>query len=289
MLALAFSRDSAHRAGRAGAFAVLFGALAVAVAPLSAGAQPNPAASYSRVRPPPPQAALAEVQRPPPSLRMPDVRGRSLEDAQLMLRQLARRLPPTVSSTPSGRPRGTVVAQSPQPNAVISPEMRISLVVSSGPPIVVQLPPFSPPQSSTPKPPPQRPPAERPPPERPPPQRPPEPKPDLVTVPPLVGLTAVEARDRLGLERLLLGRATEQPSANSGCGILSSTPAGGAPVPPGTSVDYAQTSGRNLVPSVIGLTEAAAAARLSAAGFERAVNAVKPGVKRLDAVAAQSP
>src|SRR5258708_4134145 len=258
MLALAFSRDSAHRAGRAGALAVLFGALAVAVAPLSAGAQPNPA-TYSRVGPPPPRAALAEVQRPPPSLRMPDVRGRSLEDAQLMLRQLARRRPPMVSSTPSGRPRGTVVAQSPQPNAVISPETRISLVVSSGPPIVVQLPPFSPPQSSTPKPPPQRPP-----PERPPPQRPPEPKPDLVTVPPLVGLTAVEARNRLGLERLFLGHATDQPSPNPGGRILSSTPPAGAQVPPGNSVDYAETSGRNPVPSRIALNEADAASRLRA-------------------------
>lgn len=269
MFALAFRRKGWRRALEAGALAVLCAAL-----PLRIFAQPNPATYSQSMVAQPPSKYVPKDQVPPGTLAMPDVGGLNLQAAQLLLRQKLHRLATSVSAAPSLRPRGMVAAQFPAANTLVAPSTPIRLVLSSGPPYAPQ--PQPAPTTS------EKPPTKTP-------SKPEAPKPDLVVVPPLVGLTSSEARDRLGLERLYLGRPTEQPSPNPGGRILSSSPPAGARVRPGSSVDYAETSGRNLVPPVVGLSQAQAAARLRAAGFGYAIAPVKPGRKRLDEVATQSP
>jgi beta-lactam-binding protein with PASTA domain len=288
-LALALGWGGLRRVALVAVFAVLSCAASAGAQPRPPGSrvyQPSPLSSAAAQRVPQRETPPPQQQTPPPpehlpTLEMPDVRGMSLGEAQLTLRRQVHQIATRIGNAESARPRGDVIRQSPQPGALVSPRTPISLVLSAGPPA-------APPPVFQPEFPPPRP--ERPPPreQAPPPEEPP-PEPELVAVPQLVGLTAIEARNRLGLYRLLLGRPTQQPSPNPSGRILSTTPPAGTMVRRGSSVDYMETSGRNIVPSVVGLSQAQAGARLDAAGFGHAVEPAPAGQKPLDVVAAQSP
>lgn len=102
--------------------------------------------------------------------------------------------------------------------------------------------------------------------------------PNTAKVPPTAGLTADQARDVINQAGLNFGKVSEAASATIAKGVvLSSTPASGAEVPPGTAVDVSVSSGpaSSNVPKVVGKRLAAAKELLVKAGF--VVGAIRYG------------
>ena len=100
---------------------------------------------------------------------------------------------------------------------------------------------------------------------------------DLVTVPPVVGLTIEEAQERLR-DANLEWEVTREPSAEIEPGrVISQDPAQGEEVEEGTTVQLVVSSGQDLVvvPDVVGRPQAEAVAELEAAGLRARVETVE--------------
>jgi uncharacterized repeat protein (TIGR01451 family) len=99
----------------------------------------------------------------------------------------------------------------------------------------------------------------------------------LCTVPSLVGLTVDQARTKLEDAGCKLGTVTTGPTGNpeDAGKITTQTPPAGEKVKPSTTVDVVVNPPACVVPSVAGLTEAEAKAKVEAAGCR--VGEVKPG------------
>lgn len=89
-----------------------------------------------------------------------------------------------------------------------------------------------------------------------------------VTVPDVVGLSAEAARDALGEAGLTLDVAATQDGPGQAGSVLSSEPAAGHAVTPGSAVVVAVASGSTVIPEVRGLTATQAVATASAAGLQ---------------------
>ena len=93
--------------------------------------------------------------------------------------------------------------------------------------------------------------------------------PGQVVVPPLTGMSQAEARDALVGAGLTFAGTSEadDPVAARGL-VLSSEPAAGATVEEGADVTLVLASGRNTVPSVIGMAQPEAIKAVQDAGFD---------------------
>ncbi|WP_369371261.1 PASTA domain-containing protein [Promicromonospora sp. Populi] len=91
--------------------------------------------------------------------------------------------------------------------------------------------------------------------------------PEQVRVPVLTG-TLAEVQAALRDAGLVLGEVTRTDSPEPANSVLGQRTAGGRTVPAGTAVDVTVASGRNTVPTVVGMTLGAAAAEVESAGFE---------------------
>ena len=113
---------------------------------------------------------------------------------------------------------------------------------------------------------------------------------EKTTVPPLVGLTSVaDAETALADAQLQLGRVTEQDGAQPAGYVLSQNPAEGTAADIGSKVDIVISTGRQLVPSVVGQTEQIARGALSNAGFQIKVNYRESETVRQGVVLEQDP
>lgn len=95
--------------------------------------------------------------------------------------------------------------------------------------------------------------------------------PALVTVPNVVGSTVAAATTSLTNAGLVVGTTTQQASATVPAGnVISQSPAGGGSVAQGTAVNLVVSTGpaQVKVPSVVGLTVAAATSSLQSAGLK---------------------
>lgn len=88
-----------------------------------------------------------------------------------------------------------------------------------------------------------------------------------VSVPVLTG-TLAEAQDALRGVGLVLGEVTRADSPEPADTVLGQRPAAGRGVLAGAAVNVTVASGRNVVPTVVGMTLGAAVAELESAGFE---------------------
>lgn len=86
-------------------------------------------------------------------------------------------------------------------------------------------------------------------------------------VPPLVGLELADAMRVLARAGLVAGDVAREDGAAPVDVVLGSSPGEGESVAEGTTIALRAASGRNTVPSVVGMTTAEAQAALSAAGF----------------------
>lgn len=96
----------------------------------------------------------------------------------------------------------------------------------------------------------------------------------LVPVPTLVGLSRGEATAALERAGLRVGRIDAVDAPVAADTVTASVPESGATLARGTAVALTVGSGSNVVPEVAGLTVSEATARLAAAGFSAAVEAV---------------
>ena len=113
---------------------------------------------------------------------------------------------------------------------------------------------------------------------------------EKTTVPPLVGLTSVaDAETALADAQLQLGRVTEQDGAQPAGYVLSQNPAEGTAADIGSKVDIVISTGRQVVPSVVGQTEQVARGALSNAGFQIKVNYKESETVRQGVVLEQDP
>ena len=116
--------------------------------------------------------------------------------------------------------------------------------------------------------------------------------PSSVVIPPtLAGMTEPEARDALRLLNLQGGSTNEANSASVPAGrVLSTTPAVGESVPPGTTVDLVLSTGNVTVPDLVGITLEEAQATLGdpALLLTVTVNEVENAVLEPGTVTAQS-
>jgi serine/threonine-protein kinase len=89
-------------------------------------------------------------------------------------------------------------------------------------------------------------------------------------VPNLVGLPLDQAKKTIKNARLALGKVTPQNSDRPNGEVLSSNPAAGKALPPGTKVNLTVSNGVPLVdvPNVVGMPYATAYATLTQAGFQ---------------------
>ena len=88
-------------------------------------------------------------------------------------------------------------------------------------------------------------------------------------VPPLIGLTSVaDAETALTDAKLVLGEVTEQDALEPAGYVLSQDPIEGSSLDVGAVVNIVVSSGRQVVPSVVGQPEENARAALSSAGFD---------------------
>ena len=88
-----------------------------------------------------------------------------------------------------------------------------------------------------------------------------------VRMPELASLTLAAARAALAAAGLEVGAVTLQDSALPADTVLASLPAMGTRIESGRTVDLVIASGSNAIPTVLGLTRAAAVTALEAAGF----------------------
>jgi len=92
---------------------------------------------------------------------------------------------------------------------------------------------------------------------------------EKTVVPPLTGLTSVaDAETALADAKLVLGSVTEQDALEPAGYVLSSDPPEGSSVDVGSKINLIVSSGRQVVPSVVGQPEENARAALSNAGFD---------------------
>ncbi len=179
------------------------------------------------------------VSRGSGKVQVPDLVGQTADYAEAKLAELElepERQPDQYSDTV---PAGSVMSQDPPAGTEVQKGSRVKYVVSKGP----------------------------------------EP-PAAVTVPDLGGLTVEEARDRLAASGLALGSVSEVYSSSIPAGeVISQNPAAGQSVDEGTAVSIVVSKGPEppstvTVPSVVGKTEAAAGAEISAAGLTPVTNPV---------------
>jgi serine/threonine-protein kinase len=96
--------------------------------------------------------------------------------------------------------------------------------------------------------------------------------PVLAEVPAIVGLSRDEAAALLVQQGFTVGSESRADGTAASDIVLSSEPAPGSRREPGTAVALQVASGRNAVPSVVGLSAAEASQALAAAGFAAAVD-----------------
>ncbi|TFC31630.1 serine/threonine-protein kinase [Cryobacterium sp. TMT2-18-3] len=114
-----------------------------------------------------------------------------------------------------------------------------------------------------------------------------------VRMPELTSLTLAAARAALAEAGLEVGAVETQASALPADTVLASLPAEGTRIDPGRTVDLVIASGSNAIPTVRGLTQAAAAVAFEEAGFvvlteSRADSTVPPGTVLASLPAAQT-
>ncbi|MDF2555222.1 MAG: hypothetical protein K0R60_1117 [Microbacterium sp.] len=96
--------------------------------------------------------------------------------------------------------------------------------------------------------------------------------PVLAEVPAIIGLSRDEAAALLVQQGFTVGSESRTDGTAASDIVLSSEPAPGSRREPGTAVALQVASGRNAVPSVVGLSAAEASQALAAAGFAAAVD-----------------
>lgn len=113
--------------------------------------------------------------------------------------------------------------------------------------------------------------------------------PAMVTVPDVTNSTLEAATAALEARGLGVGKQTPKASNEAAGTVLAQDPASGQSVATGTKIALTVASGTGKVPSVLGLTGAAAQAALNKAGFLVNASTVPTGDHRAGRVYAQSP
>jgi beta-lactam-binding protein with PASTA domain len=231
-----------------------------------------------------PSGAPVETQQPTQQqATVPDVSGRTVDEARRLLAGAGLALGSVAEGQGSGTP-GTIVQQQPQAGSVVAPKSAVRVWVA---PRAVTPPP--PPLSRPPvtRPPVTEPPTTQQPPAQPPPttQQPPATRPPtqvpLVTVPRLAGRTVDDARAVLGRVNLQVGTVAEAAGTGAPGTIVRQSPRPGMPVVRGSAVQVWIVPARVAqqppappatpllvrVPNVVGQTVEDARETLTAAGL----------------------
>lgn len=186
-----------------------------------------------------------DVSKGPQRVAVPDVAGRPAGDARARLEAAGFEV--RVFDVPADEPRGTVVAQNPQPGTRAPKGSPVRINISTG----QQPPPATEGESAPP---------------------PPPPRARMVTVPNTVGFSFRNAQNRLQALGLV-ARVAFVPSRQPQGVVVAQNPTGGATVRRGSSVrlnvsEGPQPGARRRVPDVIGLTEEEAIVELQRVGFQ---------------------
>ncbi len=113
--------------------------------------------------------------------------------------------------------------------------------------------------------------------------------PAMVTVPDVTNSLLAAATATLTARGLVVGKQTPKASSSPAGTVLAQNPASGQSVAAGTEIDLTVASGTGKVPSVLNLTEAAARAALTKAGYTYNSSTVPTGDHRAGRVYDQSP
>jgi beta-lactam-binding protein with PASTA domain len=256
--------------------------------------RPPPSAPATVTRQP--SGAPAATQQPTQQqVTVPDLSGRTVDEARRLLASVGLVAGRVAEGTGSGTP-GTIIQQQPQAGSVVAPKSAVRLWLAPRA-VATAPPPLSRPPVT------QQPPAQQPPVTQPPPATRPPPQPSLVTVPRLAGRTVDDARAVLARVSLQVGDVAEAAGTGAPGTIVRQSPRPGMPVARGSAVRVWVVPARVAqqprdtpaipllvrVPNVVGQTVEGARETLAAAGLAPGAVAEAAGTGAPGTVARQQP